>query len=191
MAEDLMCDRTRPRACSSQAGFSMIEMLMTAFILAIGLLGLCMLQTMSLRASRGGASLTTAVHVANTVMDQVEMEGRLSWLNIADTQQSGTSNANLGLTYIPLALGTQMASTDPNPLLQYNVEGNNVIPTSTDPAVKNPFYVVTLAHVADLGGGGTIGQVSDFTVTVAFSDTSVGGKSVPRQVMLTRRILHG
>ena len=59
-----MAIRNRCRTRSGQAGFSMIEMLMTAFVLAIGLLGLCMLQAMSLRASRGSRSLETAVQVA-------------------------------------------------------------------------------------------------------------------------------
>ena len=47
----------------------MIEMLMTAFILAVGILGLTMLLVMSLKGSRGGRSLTTAVLVGDNVME--------------------------------------------------------------------------------------------------------------------------
>jgi len=143
----------------------MIEMLMTTFVLAVGLLGLCMLQTMSLRASTGSRSLATAVHVANSVMDQVEMEGRLSWLSYI-TAKGGTVNAS------------------------FDLQGNVCTPGAADVTLSNPYYTVTTVYVDDVGSAGGVGKVSDFTVTVAFSDT-VNGAAVPRQVVLTRRILHG
>ena len=57
-----------------QGGFSMVEMLMTAFVMAIGILGLAMLQAMSLKASRGTRSMTTAIQVGEGVMDRIEQE---------------------------------------------------------------------------------------------------------------------
>jgi Tfp pilus assembly protein PilV len=163
----------------------MIEMLMTTFVLAVGLLGLCMLQTMSLRASTGSRSLATAVHVANSVMDQVEMEGRLSWLNLTNSAYlvSATSpNTPLTLSYITAKGGTVNASFD--------LQGNVCTPGAADVTLSNPYYTVTTVYVDDVGSAGGVGKVSDFTVTVAFSDT-VNGAAVPRQVVLTRRILHG
>ena len=186
MAEDLMCDRTRPRACSSQAGFSMIEMLMTAFILAIGLLGLCMLQTMSLRASRGSTSLTTAVHVADAVMDQVELEGRISWLNL--TGSSGAVAALPNLVYIPLtAGGAPLAQT-------FNVDGTVTNLAVGNPVVSSALFKVNTYRVDDLGPvNATAGQVSDYMVKVQFADNEngAGTATVNRTVMVTRRILHG
>jgi prepilin-type N-terminal cleavage/methylation domain-containing protein len=186
MAEDLMRNKKVPGALAGQAGFSMVEMLMTAFILAIGLLGLCMLQTMSLRAGRGSRSLATAVHVATALLDQVEMEGRLSWLNLNNTNFKGQTNANLTLTYIPLAVGTS------TPVQNYNIQGNLVDPTSTDPTVNSNFFQVTAKHVDDVGNAVGLGQVSDYTVTVQFSDTvNASQTKVQRSVVLTRRITHG
>jgi prepilin-type N-terminal cleavage/methylation domain-containing protein len=177
------------RAVAGQEGFSMIEMLMTTFILAIGLLGLCMLQTMSLRAGRGSRSLNTAVQVANSVMDQVEMEGRLSWLNLTNSTLAGTSNANLNLVYLPLGVGNSNAAAPQ----YFDIQGNPTNLASTDPTQNTQFFKAVTKYVDNVGtaNGGT-GQVSDFTVTVTFSDTiSATNVAVPRTVVLTRRITHG
>ena len=179
-----MRDRNRPRT-ASQAGFSMIEMLMTAFVLAVGLLGLCMLQTLSLRASRGSRSLNTAVQVASGVMDRVEMEGRLSWLNLTDNPVAAPSIANLpNLLYIPLALGASLNQS-------FNLQGG--IPTaSPDPTISTPFFTVVTKHVNNVGTNAGVGQISDYSVTVTFSDTlNATAGPVTRQVVLTRRIIHG
>ena len=177
-------------AQNAQAGFSMIEMLMTAFILAIGILGLSMLQVMSLKASRGSRSLTTAVGVGEKVMDQVEMEGRLSWLNITDSQYTvpvavPTRYVNLA-TSAPPAGGLQQV---------FNIKGQ--IPfASTDPADSNPYFTVKTYRLPKSGNGdanGATGQMDDFIVQVVFSDIFDTNTNAPilRTVTLTRRILHG
>lgn len=66
----------------AQSGFSLVEMLMAAFILAIGLLGLAMLEILSLRANLGSSSLTTAVTLGNRILDAAAAEGRFSWSNM-------------------------------------------------------------------------------------------------------------
>jgi len=179
MAEDLSPARGR-----GQEGFSMIEMLMTAFILAIGLLGLSMLQTMSLRASRGSTGLSTAVHVADTVMDQIELEGRLSWLNTTEYNPLAAASVLPHLYYLTLTAGV-------GSLVQnFNSQGTLADPTSTDPLVKYPYYTVTVTRVADVGTPTGVGQLSDFNVQVQFSDNA-NNVVKQRQVTLTRRILHG
>lgn len=165
---------------SGQAGFSMVEMLMTAFILAIGILGLAMLQTMSMKASRGGRSLTTAVLVGEQLMDRVEMQGRLSWLNLTDTNASAPSLGDFtpaNLKYIALA----------GPFSDYFDVNGNAVPTKTDP---NKFFEVTTTRANSPLA--TNGAISDYTVQVQFTD-QVDQASVPivRTVTLTRRIIHG
>jgi len=179
--------RARKSCGKGQEGFSMIEMLMTAFILAVGLLGLCMLQIMSLRGSRGSQSLTTAVHVATGVLDEIEMEGRLSWANIGDSSPlKGQDNSKLGLQYLTLAKGK---STNP---FYFNIEGNPYDQNSTDPLVKNQYFTVVVKRENDVGNASGFGQVSDFTATVTFYDTVDATQTkVPRQVILYRRITHG
>ena len=183
--------RPRTHHLHDQAGFSMIEMLMTAFIMAIGILGLSMLQVMSIKASRGGRSLATAVLVSEHVMDRVELEGRLSWLNATGDSQTPT-NADFvtPLRYVTLA-GAPASVVD-----TFNSKGGPPNSASTDPAEQTTFYTVTTTR-ADLVAANaptTNGAVSTFTVQVKFADQvdqSSAPKTIDRYVTLTRRITHG
>jgi len=184
MEKDLMRPRKNPDPPRSQAGFSMVEMLMTAFILAIGILGLSMLQVMSMKASRGSRSLTTAVQVAEQVMDRVELEGRLSWLNVSNSQMSSPSNADFAtLQYIGNADNVTVTR-------YFNIKGNETIATTADPVDAATFFTVKVSQSAITRV--TTGQLSDVTVQVNFVDvmdkTSV---AISRYVVITRRILHG
>ena len=166
-----MGTRKHSRGGTREEGFSMVEMLMTTFILAVGLLGLCMLQTMSLRASRGSRSLTTAIQLGQGVLSQIEMEGRLSWLNITNTNNASTSLDNLNnLLYFPAVL---------HPQVYYDGTGK-----VTDAA--HQFYTVNIAKTD--GPAFATGAIADFQVQVVFSDSQT---AVPRTVTLTRRIAHG
>lgn len=179
--------RTAPQAAHplrSQVGFSMVEMLMTAFIMAIGILGLTALQVMSLKASRGSRSLTTAVLVGEDVMDRAEMEGRLSWLNITDTNRAAPTLADIPtLKYVTIAAGTPLVET-------FNSKGGIPNPASTDPAEQVPFFTVTTSRQPFVAAA--TGRVSDITVQVQFSD-AVDQTNAPlvRTITLTRRIAHG
>jgi prepilin-type N-terminal cleavage/methylation domain-containing protein len=168
-----------------QAGFSMIEMLMTAFILAIGILGLSMLQVMSLSASRGGKSLTTAVLVAEHVMDQVQLEGRLSWLNMTNTNFLTPSLNDLpNLKYITLKTGTELQET-------FNSKGGPVNAASADPAEQTAYFNVFTSQVPIVDNGPT-GGISDVSVRVEFQDqVDKDKKPIPRTLTMTRRISHG
>lgn len=169
----------------AQAGFSMIEMLITAFILAVGILGLTMLQTLSLRASRGSRSLASAILVAEQVMDRVEMEGRLSWLNLTDTNRSAPSIATdlPNLRYIVIPAGGQLVET-------FNIKGGATDSSSADPLVSTPFFTVTTTRVP--AAAAATGGMSDVSVQVQFVDT-VDRTNTPiqRTLSLTRRIVHG
>lgn len=185
MAEDLMCDRIRfGRPEKAQAGFSMIEMLMTAFVLAIGILGLTMLQTMSLKASRGSRSLSVAILVADQVMDQAEMEGRLSWLNFSDTNRAAASLNDLpNLKYITIPADGNLVET-------FNGKGGAVDGASGDPAINTVFYTVTTTRVP--ADAAVTGRISDISVTVQFADNvDQNAAPIQRTISLTRRIIHG
>jgi prepilin-type N-terminal cleavage/methylation domain-containing protein len=161
----------------AQRGFSMVEMLMTAFILAVGIMGLTMLQVMSIKAARGGKSLGTAVQVGEMVMDQIELEGRLSWLNLTANQ------------YTPVALTSLQYVNKPNldNDLKFNINGQVSLAPATD------FYSVNFVKtdVAVAGAVGT-GALSNFVVQVRFSDqTDQAGVAIPRVVTITRSVLHG
>lgn len=53
----------------SQAGFSLIEVLIALLVLAVGLLGLALTQTMSLRYTKSAEQRTKAATLANSILD--------------------------------------------------------------------------------------------------------------------------
>jgi len=168
-------------ARQAQSGFTMVEMLMTAFILAVGIMGLTLLQVMSLKGARGGRSLSTAVQVGDAVMDRIEMEGRLSWLNQTGALKVPGSLPNLQFV-------NKLTLTTP---LTFNLKGQVPIPASTDPTEKTPYYSVGMTRTPV--SGLVTGQISDFTVVVTFADTTDPTSNAPinRTVTLTRRVVHG
>ncbi len=169
----------RRTSVSAQRGFSMVEMLMTAFILAVGIMGLTMLQVMSLKGARGGKSLGTAVQVGEMIMDQVEMEGRLSWLNLTAGQLAA-----------PAALTTLQYINQAHPAQTFNIKGEVPVTGTPDPTDATPFYTVVVAQNNNIAAG--TGTISDFTVNVTFSDqvNPATGLAIQRVVTITRRILH-
>ncbi|MBP1628586.1 MAG: hypothetical protein H6Q00_3061 [Holophagaceae bacterium] len=173
MAENLMNSRRPSLVRKGEAGFSLVEMLMAAFIMAIGLLGLTMLQVMSIRGAQGGKSLSIAVGLAEQVMDKVEVEGRATYLNTNFTDYSSPTDLN-GLNYINKDSQTDYYRIDPD-------TGGTVVATAADAQ----FTVVM--HQSYSAGT----NLSDVTVDVTFSDTSSGGAPIKRKASVTRRILHG
>lgn len=169
----------------TQAGFSMIEMLMTAFILAVGILGLSMLQLMSLKASRGGRSMSTAVLVGEHVMDQVEMEGRLGWLNATGNYKNPNMAVDLpNLRYLNLPDGGTRVQT-------FNSKGGPPL-GNPDPADNTTYFTVTTTRADFVVNPANNGALSNVTVQVQFTDQlDQANLPVLRTVTLTRRILHG
>lgn len=170
-----------------QVGFSMVEMLMTAFVMAIGILGLTMLQVLALKGSRGGRSLSTAVAVGEHVMDNVEMEGRLSWLNVTDPKSGNPLLSDLpNLKYVTLANGASRPDA-------FNSLGGEPNSASLNPAEQTTFYRVTTTR-NDLApaAAGTSYALSDFSVRVEFTDqVNQASQPITRMVILNRRISHG
>ena len=166
-----------------EAGFSMVELLMTALILSIGLLGLALLQTMSLRASNGGGNLSTAVQLGEKLMDQINMEGRLTYNNKVPGTNQQSPTALTGLQYI---------TATPSALDQYyNIDpilGEPVLTTAPVAGGPAPVFHV---HMDSTVLAGTVG-VTDVTINVYFTDglNAATHTAITRTATLTRRILH-
>lgn len=163
----------------NQAGFSMVEFLMVALIMAVGLLGVASMQLISIKASSGSSNLTTAAQIADRIMDQVEEEARLTWLSkTASSVVTTTAPPNLfylANTTLPFTLDAQLFDLSGTPL-----------PTT---ATTGPFSAVVKA-AAVTSSGATIGGMMDVTVTVTFQVEGQGSNTVPRSLVLTRRITH-
>jgi prepilin-type N-terminal cleavage/methylation domain-containing protein len=176
-----------------QRGFSLVEMLLAAVILAVGLLGLAMLQAMSLKASKGSANAAAAALLAGQIMDRAELEGRLSWLNITDSNRISLGLDDLhgfGLKYITIKSGEKLEE-------EFDARGGQIDPKAADTpdapnAAARPFFRATTRRATVPGGTGTVGQMSDISVRVEYSDSAGGNKKpIVRAISLTRRIVHG
>ena len=170
----------KTRSGSAQSGFSMVEMLMTAFILAIGLLGLAMLQVMAMRAASGSRNLSIAMELAGEVMDQVDLEGRLTYDNATMTQYT-VSQTLTGLQYI----------TNASVEKYYNIDAVTGNATEVDaPAVgdASPLFHLTMTQTV-----GAVMGVSDVAIRVDFIDgiSQITNLPILRTATLSRRILHG
>jgi Tfp pilus assembly protein PilV len=158
----------------------MVEMLMAAFVMAIGLLGLAMLQTMSLRAAGGSKNMTMAVQLAEQMMDQIELEGRLTY-----------NNATIGSNYVtPTALTGLQFYNQANVDRYFNIDGttgNVVAVTAPQAGDPTPLFHLNLAQAVVAGVG-----LSDVTITVDFIDgvNKANNQNVTRTATITRRILH-
>ena len=168
------------RVQSKEAGFSMIEMLMAAFILAIGILGLTMLQTMSLRSAGGSKNLTMAVQLAEQMMDQVELEGRLTYNNAASVSAYQTPPALTGLQYYNQAAVEKWYNLDSS-------TGNVVAAAAPVSGGAKPLFHLDLAQAVTAGVG-----LSDVAIYVEFQDgfNKVTNAPIWRRATITRRILH-
>jgi prepilin-type N-terminal cleavage/methylation domain-containing protein len=169
------------RSRRSQAGFSMVEMLVAAFIMSVGLMGLTVLMTMSLRTITGSKSLSTAVQIAEQIMDQVELEGRLTYLNMGPTEYTDPG-ALTGIQYLNQVAIDQYFNVDPT-------TGNVISTAAPASGEAEPMFHANMSQAAATAGIG----VSDVTVTVQFIDgiNQVTNQPVRRTVTITRRILHG
>lgn len=73
------------RSPSAQRGFSMIEVLIAIVVLAIGLLGFALMQTMTLRYTQSANSRTLATNLAYSLLDQM----RTNRLSVSQYEGAG------------------------------------------------------------------------------------------------------
>lgn len=77
------------------AGFSLLEVLITIFILAIGLLGLVALQTTSLKNNHSAQHRTSAIVLAYDIIDRMRLNKTANYtLNMGAAPAAGTLKDN-------------------------------------------------------------------------------------------------
>jgi len=67
-----------PRTRARQAGFSLVEVLISLLVIAFGLLGLAMMQTLSVRYAQSSNYRTQATNLAYDLLDQIRANRALS-----------------------------------------------------------------------------------------------------------------
>ena len=146
------------RVPAREAGFSMVELLMAAFILAIGLLGLMALQTSVIKGGAVSELRTTGVALGQGILEAVEAEARQQRLHRA--MDPGGPVPALS----PCFAGTAVAGA-------YNLYGGPVNPLSPDPRERVAiFSTSTLGTQLGTGAGAVSGSVFQFVTTVSYPD---------------------
>ena len=154
----------------------MIEMLMAAFILAIGILGLAMLQTYTFRVQGGSASQGKAIYIGQDMLEQAEIIGRNSIiLSRAGTKPPVPTSNPFGTTSV-----VQTYNYSGQPITSGTAYFTGTSTATTTVATSNPGVV---APIKGLGG------IAIVTVVVTWSEATNASKTaINRSVTLTRRI---
>lgn len=94
----------RPATLRSQSGFTLIEVLITILVLAFGLLGYALLQTMNIRFAQSANYRTQVTNLSSELIDQMRANRILANAYLGDynaTIQSGVCLPTMGQSITP------------------------------------------------------------------------------------------
>lgn len=161
-----------------ESGFSLVELLVAAFIMAVGLLGLAALETVALKSNTRARGYNTAVLVASQVLDAAEAQSRQT----LQTQTYGGTVSYPANDYFGLAPVVE----------QFTYRGAHLDANATDPVNKTAFFSATTSSANAGNYAGAAGRLVVVTTVVTFREALTnGGPLVTRTVTLTRNINHG
>jgi Tfp pilus assembly protein PilV len=155
----------------------MVEMLMAAFILAIGVLGLAMLQVVSVRIGTGSRMQNLAIGVGQNILEGIDSEAR---------QQRLFRVMDPGSTAPGLSKYFANAQADD----QFNMYGTPVKSASVDPLESAAvFWTHSNCTKEPSGSSAASGAIYSFVVTVHFYDgTNASGAPVERIQTFRRKV---
>jgi type IV pilus assembly protein PilV len=167
---------------SRQSGFSLIELLVTALIFGIGLLGLAALQVSTLRSNAGGRNRFTATALGEGCLSAIQAEGSMSWTYAAGIKgtgatypitrvYTGTAGGTFGTGSFDVN-GLPLAAGDPATVFTVNWARN----AATTPSPKAPITGMDLR---------------EFVVTVTWQDQAVNasGGAMPVSTLTMSRLI--
>lgn len=161
------------------SGFSMIEFLMTAVILGVGLLGLAALTTVAMRAYGGSRTRDTALTLSSSVMDHLALDGRIS----AQIRGEGGTPPTTALV-ANAAADTKYSYQDPaTTWTDFDLQGQ---PTQTNKVFTITWLLRTAKGVTpDPSSNSAVGEV---VVNVKWEEVVKGATTQSRYVSTSRLI---
>lgn len=179
--------RTHPLHASArlpEAAFSMLEFLMAAFILAIGLLGLATLQIMALRTTTTSRGMSTAILVSEGVMERINSEARQSYLGMVFN--GAPTWTPRYITKAPVASGVLPTVAPPaNSIVDYfNFDGDPL------PSAVGAYFTASSWVDTQTVGVGTADRYFVRVEFVESPDPANPGKLVKRSINLIRSVVH-
>jgi prepilin-type N-terminal cleavage/methylation domain-containing protein len=165
---------------SRQQGFSLIELLVTALIFGIGMLGLAALQVSTVRSNSGGRNRFTATALAEGCLSAIQAEGSTSWSYAAGFYGTGVAYpvarvytgagpGNFGTFDVN---GLPVATADPAKVF-------TVVWVKNAPSTPSPKSLITSM------------DLREFVVDVAWQDQSINaaGGALPVTHMTMSRLI--
>ncbi|HTL99215.1 MAG TPA: prepilin-type N-terminal cleavage/methylation domain-containing protein [Holophagaceae bacterium] len=116
---------------NSSAGFSMVEFLFVAVILGVGLLGLAALSAVAIRGFGGSRTRDAAANLADSVLDRLALDGRLS------------ATLRLSSSAIPASALLANATDDNSNSYADPATGDTAFDLQGQPTTTTPVYTVT------------------------------------------------
>jgi hypothetical protein len=162
----------------------MIEFLLAAFIMAVGLLGITALQILALRSTTTSRGLSTSILVSEGVMERVNAEARQSYMGMVFS--AAPTATPRYITKAPVAPGVQ--PTDPVPAGAIK-DYFDFAGTPMTTAAGAYYTVSTWVDSQVLGSGST----DVFRVRVEFNespDPNNPGQFLKHSINLTRTVVH-
>ena len=139
------------------AGFTLIEVLVALFVLAIGLMGLAMLQTTGLRFNTNSYSRTQATYIAYDIAER--MRANIAGFTAGNYDASNTTAANLAIsTYNSCKSSSYNCNTtvcDTATLAKYDLgqwynQQDTLLPGAKDAANLTPSWRATINRAGNL-----------------------------------------
>ena len=172
------------RSGSAETGFSIVEFLMAAFILSIGLLGLATLQIMALRTTTSSRGISTAILVSEGVMERINSEARQSYLGMVFN--SAPTWTPRYITKAPVAANvTSTAAVPAGAIIDYYDFAGDPLPSAA-----GAYFTASSWVDAQTIGFGTTDR---YFVRVEFNespDPTNPGQFVKRSINLIRSVVH-
>ncbi|PPC89987.1 MAG: type IV pilus modification protein PilV [Methylobacter sp.] len=149
---------------SKQQGFTLVEVLVTVVLMAVGLLGMASLQLTALRSNHEAYSRSQATQLAYDIADRMRANGAATAAYLSDTTAPEAATCTTGdnpcTACTTIALTCTAAELANNDLFQWNqalttalVSGSGRITRSGAGTVISPFiYTIAVQWDADRNG---------------------------------------
>lgn len=158
----------------------MIEFLMTAFILAVGILGLTALQSVALTAATRSKGYNGAVAVAGHILEAIESQARQRWLIITNDSTAAFP------AYTPNYFGAADVTEN------FTFNGHYPDSTAANPVDRNAFFRVVTHGDPVLHTVAGSGAIRNYTVTVTFNEAGAAGQAIlTRTVVISKTVIYG
>lgn len=110
---------------TQQAGFSLIEVLVALLVLAIGLLGILVMQARGLQLNQAGYLQSQAMFMAEDIVERIRSNQTAIDSYSIDLEDSGDDSAGFCDSIVSSCSDTEMAAAD---LFQWKAQLANVLP---------------------------------------------------------------